>query len=318
MRRDFRLYELSDDDFEDLIVKIAVEWLGEGVTPFAAGPDGGRDGKFTGTANSFPSSSKPLEGKVVLQAKHASSPIASYSDKPFQRDLKVKEYPRIKKLIENELCDHYILFANRKLTGGTEEIIHAELIALGLKSAHIISLERQHLELENKPNLAKSLPNAKDTQPFLFEPDEIVEVISALHDYSDGHIDEAFDSAQSFDTISIKAKKNPINGLSKEFYEQVIEAESMLHFGKIERFLKNPRNSEFRELYHDAADELKQKIIAERVHFEDFDRVFTFLYDKVQSQRMALRGKRRLVSILLHYMYCNCDIGVKSEEELAA
>ncbi|WP_299603365.1 ABC-three component system protein [uncultured Tateyamaria sp.] len=318
MRRDFRLYELSDDDFEDLCVKISVDWLGKAVTPFAPGPDGGRDGKFTGTANCFPSSAEPLKGKVVLQAKHAASPIASYSDRPFQRKLKNEEYPRIKKLIKDEMCEHYILFANRNLTGGAEKKLHKELMNLGLQSAHIIGTGRLDVELEGNPSLAQSLPNARDAQPFTFQPDDIVEVITALHAYSDGHIDEAFDSAQSFDTISIKAKKNPINGLSKEFYEQVIEAESMLHFGRIERFLKNPRNDEFRELYHDAADELKQKLIVERDQFPDFDRVFTFLYDKVQSQRDALKGKRRLVSILLHYMYCNCDIGVKSEDELAA
>jgi hypothetical protein len=35
--------------------------------------------------------------------------------------LRKKEYPRIKKLIDDGLCDHYILFANRKLTGGAEQ-----------------------------------------------------------------------------------------------------------------------------------------------------------------------------------------------------
>lgn len=318
MRRDFRLYELSDDDFEDLAVKVSVDWLGEGVTPFAAGPDGGRDGKFTGKANSFPSSSAPLEGQVVLQAKHTASPIASCSDKPFRRTLKTEEYPRIRKLVEDGLCEHYILFTNRKLPSGAEKDIHEELIALGLSSAHIIGVERLQLELEVKQSLANSLPNSRDTEPFSFEPEDLIEVISALHDYSDNDIDDAFDSAQSFDTVSIKAKKNPINGLTKDFYEQIIEAESMLHFGKIERFLKNPRNSEFRDAYHDAADELKQKIIAERDQFDNFDRVFTFLYDKVQRQRITLKGRRRLVSVLLHYMYCNCDIGAKSEDELAA
>ena len=125
MRRDYRLYELSDDDFEDLCVKISVDWLGEGVTPFAPGPDGGRDGKFTGAANKFPSESLPLEGKFVLQAKHSASPIASYSDTSFQRALKKEEYPRIKKLVNNEMCEHYVLFANRKLTGGAERKIHS-------------------------------------------------------------------------------------------------------------------------------------------------------------------------------------------------
>ena len=51
MRRDFRLYELNDDEFERLIVRICVKWLGAGVTPFAPGKDGGRDGKFASFEN---------------------------------------------------------------------------------------------------------------------------------------------------------------------------------------------------------------------------------------------------------------------------
>ena len=60
MRRDYRLYELHDDEFERLVVRICVRWLGEGVTPFAPGKDGGRDGKFHGRANCFPSVAEPL------------------------------------------------------------------------------------------------------------------------------------------------------------------------------------------------------------------------------------------------------------------
>jgi hypothetical protein len=48
MRRDHRLYELSDAEFEGLVVQICIKWLGQGVIPFAAGPDGGRDAKFKG------------------------------------------------------------------------------------------------------------------------------------------------------------------------------------------------------------------------------------------------------------------------------
>ena len=73
MRRDFRLYELNDGEFENLVVHICVRWLGQGVTPFATGPDGGRDGKFQGTATSFPSKKKPLQGHCVLQAKHVAA-----------------------------------------------------------------------------------------------------------------------------------------------------------------------------------------------------------------------------------------------------
>jgi len=40
MRRDYRLYELSNDEFEQLVVQICARWLGPGVTLFAPGKDG--------------------------------------------------------------------------------------------------------------------------------------------------------------------------------------------------------------------------------------------------------------------------------------
>jgi len=51
MRRDYRLYELSNDEFEQLVVQICVRWLGPGVTLFAPGKDGGCDGKISRKAN---------------------------------------------------------------------------------------------------------------------------------------------------------------------------------------------------------------------------------------------------------------------------
>jgi hypothetical protein len=74
---------------------------------------------------------------------------------------------------------------------------------------------------------------------------------------------------------------------------------------------ENPRNANLKALYHDAADELKQKILVNRERFPAFDNVFAFLYEEIQKERSALKGKRRMISVLLHYMYCNCDIGSK-------
>jgi len=42
----------------------------------------------------------------------------------------------------------------------------------------------------------------------------------------------------------------------------------MPHFDNITTFLKNPRNRELRDLYADAADEIRQKIFAYRGDFE--------------------------------------------------
>jgi hypothetical protein len=51
LHRDYGLYELSNEEFEQLVVQICVRWLGPGVTLFAPGKDDGRDGKFSRKAN---------------------------------------------------------------------------------------------------------------------------------------------------------------------------------------------------------------------------------------------------------------------------
>jgi hypothetical protein len=317
MRRDFRLYELNDDEFEKLVIHICTRLLGPGVTPFAAGRDGGRDGKFEGTAQSFPSSASPLAGICVLQAKHVAAPDRSCSDADFKRQLN-KEHPKVKRLIEEGLCDHYIVFTNRKLTSGADEALIKQLMKLGLKSAHIVGLERLSLALEDYVDIAEGLPNHRDLIPFRFDPQDIVDVVGAIHDYTRDDGGGEFDSAHDFDLVSIRTQKNKINGLSSNYYAQAIVAGSMPHFAKIEAFLKNPRNGDVAALYHDAADELKGKILVHRGEFETFDHVFAFLYERIQNERSSLRGKRRLISVLLHYMYCNCDIGDKDIASVVA
>jgi hypothetical protein len=113
MRRDYRLYELNNEEFEGIIVSICARWLGQGVTPFAAGKDGDRDGKFFGRANCFPSANEPLQGHFVLQAKHVAASDRTCSDPDFNR-LLTKEYPKIKRLIKGRICDHYIVFYESK------------------------------------------------------------------------------------------------------------------------------------------------------------------------------------------------------------
>src|SRR5580658_8595944 len=97
MLKDHRLYELSDAEFEGLVLQICVRWLGQGVTPFAPGRDGGRDAKFHGTATSFPSSTAPHVGHFVVQAKHVNERDRSCSDADFARLLK-REYPKVRRL----------------------------------------------------------------------------------------------------------------------------------------------------------------------------------------------------------------------------
>src|SRR5277367_228528 len=78
-------------------------------------------------------------------------------------------------------------------------------------------------------------------------------------------------------------------------YNQIIVAGSLPHFAAIDAFLKNPRNRLFTALYHDAADELKAKILATRGVFATFDEVFAFIYEQIQAKRSSLKGKRRMI-----------------------
>ena len=113
---DYRL-ELSDDNkFEDLVNTICQKILGTGVISFSPGKDGGRDGKFTGTAQNYPDNVKPWSGKFIIQAKHTSNPIASCSDSDFEKIVK-EEIIKIKKLKDSGDIDCYMLFTNRKYTG---------------------------------------------------------------------------------------------------------------------------------------------------------------------------------------------------------
>lgn len=317
MAKDYRLYELSEAEFETLAVRICLHWLGNGVVPFAPGRDGGRDGKFYGTAKDFPNDKDPLSGHFVLQAKHVASPDRSCSDADFGRLLK-KEHPKVRRLNGEGVCDHYIVFTNRKLTGGADEALIKSLQAQGIKSAHIIGVERINLAIETHPDLRSWLPNLDEPQPFRFNPEDLVEVIAAVHEFTREESAPSFDSAIDFDAIKIKEEKNKLNGLTKEYYDQIVIAQSMPHFVKVEAFLKNPRNRNLADLYHDSADELKAKILVARAKFENFDAVFAYLVEQLQHQRAALKGKRRLASVLLHYMYFTCDIGMKDVSEMKA
>lgn len=316
MRHDYRLYELNDSEFEELVVRICMSWLGAGVTPFAPGKDGGRDGAFHGKAQCFPSAASPLDGHVVLQSKHVATFDKSCSDNDFKRLLK-KEHLKIKRLIKKDRCEHYMCFTNRRYTGGADEQLIAELMALGLKSAHIIGIEKLHLTLDQMPDVRQALPNRADVVPFRFNPDDLVEVIGAVHEYTEGGV-AGFNSARDFEKLKLREEKNKINGLTDGYYTQVIASNSMPHFAKIDSFLKNPRNTDLVALYHDSADELKQKILIYRDKFDAFDSVFAFLYEEIQKCRPALKYKRRMISILLHYMYANCDIGSKKVDEVGA
>jgi hypothetical protein len=81
---DYHLHNLEDSQFENMVNTICQEILGTGVICFSQGKDGGRDGKFTGTAQKYPSLKGSWKGKFIIQSKHSNNPMASCTDKEFE------------------------------------------------------------------------------------------------------------------------------------------------------------------------------------------------------------------------------------------
>ena len=320
MLRDYFLYHLTWEEFEELVIIICERWFGIGTTGFAAGKDGGRDAKFTGTAACYPSTSKPWVGNTVIQAKHSATPNASCSDSDFKKyyvpdkgQKKVSELPKIEALKNDGIVDHYIVFTNRKLTAGAEKSIFKNVSKLGV-SAAVIGLEKINLFLKQNPDVARALPTSSYARPFEFSPNDMVEVITELHEAISIGTPQ-FDSETDFTAVNKKKVKNKINKMSSKYYQDVVVNQCMPVFHRMRLFLENERNTAYRDIYHDIADELRQKIILFRDKFDYFEEIIVYLFDEVKQSSPELRGRRRYVTFLLCYMYFDCDIGEREPDE---
>lgn len=212
----FPLHELTDAEFEGLVVLICRKILGAGVTSFASGPDGGKDAKFEGTAAAFPSTASPAAGKFIIQAKHTTRPFASCSDSEFERKIVEKdEIPRIKSQFNAGRLTHYILFTNRRKTGGAEDRIPDLIRAqTGVKNVWLRGLEDIRSDLLDSPEIVRLSGLAKLRSPIEFLPDDIRDVIIAFHAHRLS-IPTAFDSQHDYRDYPGLMVKNAINGLSE-------------------------------------------------------------------------------------------------------
>ena len=313
----YPLHELNDEEFQDMTTRICRKILGIGTTSFCPGRDKGKDAKFEGKANSFPSESRPADGSFVIQAKHTTNPVASCSDPDFygnKSSVVNKEIAKIKTLVEKEGVNYYLLFTNRKKTGGIEATI-TEYIkkATGLQQAWVLGKEDVDHNLRDFPTIASEVGLDKLRSPIRFTPEDIRDVIIEFH-MNKGAIGSAFDNQHDFQDYPGIEKKNRINGLSHEYFDY-IKSDSLPLFTEIDAFLKNPRNSSLGEKYYAVTDELKGQIITHRAEFRDFDEalehVFQLMYERSSILQQA--PHRRLTKIFVHYMYCSCDIGEKQK-----
>jgi hypothetical protein len=310
----YRLENLSEDDFEKLVNKICQCILGMGTVSFAKGRDGGRDGRFEGKANEYPSKIAPWEGKFIIQAKHTTDYNASCSDKPFfgnQSCIIYDEIKNIKILVQKKEVEHYLLFTNRKETAKREEAVQYIKSETHLKYVDIIGNQTIESWIDQYHEIAQQFKIGHYDLPLTLTDFEIRDIILAFSQQIP-NIRKIRDISEDIINIA-KERKNALNDLSQDYYDNQIRRKSQAYFDEIDDFLQKFENEEFANMYYNFADELSNKIDIKRSSFDKFESIFGFLYDLIFEQnKIDLQKDKRLIWIFLHHLYFNCHIGKTS------
>lgn len=307
--------DMSDDHFETLIVFVCQKLLGIGVQGFSKGADGGRDAKFVGTAELYPSKAAPWVGTTIIQAKHTNGYNCLFSDSDFysskaEKTVLSEEILRIKKLVAANQLDHYMLFSNRRLAGNAESEIRAYLA----KECHLLESSIFLCGIEHLEFLLKTFPDIPDKVrldpidcPLIVSPDDLAEVVAALsRQWTE--VTRIIDHPPT-ERVSYQ-KKNVLNNMTVEFATGQ-RKRFLKYTAQIQEFLADPENSDVLNQYESVIDEFQLKIIAHRKDYQTFDKVMLYLLDLLFKRDPLLRksGNKRLTRAMLFYMYWHCDIG---------
>jgi len=303
----YPLHELTWQEFESLVISICEEILGVGIIIFSDGKDGGRDAKFTGTANNFPSSANPWQGRFIIQAKHTKKIDVSCSDSEFGTILK-KEVSNIKHLSNDGKLDCYLIFTNRKL-GGMEDPKIEDFIDIELNvSNQVLGIERIDKWLKDYPVIVKRHNLSRLLLPLQFYEEDLKDIVLTFCEI-DFDCDEIKTIKSKNDRIPIE-KKNELNSMGREYFDSVFQ-KSMKEFSSIEDFFKDPKNRKLNKKYNNTIDDIQSKVLVKRDQFHTFEEILEFLYDYIFTSHIeTLKDDRRLIRVFLHYMYFHCDIGV--------
>ena len=301
---------LSPTQFETLVIHLCYKLLGFGTETFSDGVDGGRDSRFDGVAERYPSSALPWSGLTVIQAKHTLGFNKKFSDADFFGNLSSDIYceiPKINKMIADDGLSNYFLFSNRKLPAkASENIKNFISTETGLQKSSIglVGVE----QLENFWKAFPEVPPAVGLNPFdmplNIEPDELAEVIVALRS---GLVGLKKDSISKKIARTGFDRKNQINNLS-DGYSTIIKRK-IEEMYQIQEFLAMPENEELQVLYTDSAEELAAKIAALKSDGVKFDIVLEKVIELLVERDVDLKVNKALTRVMVYYMYYHCDVG---------
>jgi hypothetical protein len=310
--------DLSHSQFETLAVFLCQELFGISVQGFAEGPDGGRDAKFVGTANLFPSAAAPWVGTTIIQAKHTNVPNRRFSDSDFfsatsEATVVGKELGRIKRLRASKELDHYVLFSNRKLGGEAEAGIRNHIsttCGIPVGSVYLCGIEGLEAFLKRFPGVAGRANLDPVDCPLMVSPDELAELVEAFVAHKGGLRDLA--GQPPVPRVSY-ADKNRINQMSADYAKEQ-RKRYLKDTAPIQAFLASPENERLLALYEEVVEEFQLKIVAKRKDYQSFDDVLNYLADLLFGRDPVLAANKRLTRAMLFYMYWHCDIGATDDD----
>lgn len=311
--------DLSPEQFETLVVLICKVLLGIGVQGFAKGRDGGRDARFVGKAQLYPSTTAPWSGTVIAQAKHTNGYNKSFGESDVfssngTSHIIAEEVPRIVFLRKASELDFYMLFSNRRLPADAAAKIRAHLSkACDLPEASIALFGVDDLDMFLKayPAIVDQADLDPVDSPLIVSPDELAEVVTALARHKD-HLGDAVD-APPVPRVSYEAK-NRANNLT-DAYAAALRKRYLKDTAQIRSFLAAPENEEILRAYESVVEEFELAIIAKRKDHQTFDEVMEHLLGLLFGRDPILRQRphKRLTRAVLFYMYWNCDIGREAD-----
>ncbi len=312
----YQYHDLHSSQFEDLVIGICEELLGIGVQGFTDGTDGGRDARFEGTAQVFPSTQKPWDGITIIQAKHTSGISRAFSESDFFGNDSAqidKEIVKVKKLYDNNELDNYMLFANRKLSANKNEEICKKIASetgLSTENIHLFGIDDMERYLKKFPSAIESANLDVLDEPLKLTPEELAEIIEIF-----AKDNTTYPSIDELDNVKeIKRKEFPqknIDNMLSDAYAKIIKNHMFKdgHYDEITNFLNHPSNEELKRLYEETVEEFKIKILIHRGNYESFEKILDYMYNRLISRDPDLRKNKRKTRVFLHYMYYFCDIG---------
>jgi hypothetical protein len=219
--------DLSDSQFEELIVFLCKSLLGISVQGFSRGPDGGRDAKFVGTAELHPSRAAPWAGTTIIQAKHTNGINRSFSESDFfsstsDSTVIAKEISRIKSLRINNQLDHYMLFANRRLSGSAESDIRSHISSscdIPEESIYLCGIEQLEMFWKDFPDIPRRINIDPVDFPLIISPDDLAEIVEAL-------ARQIQDVSNEFDDPPTRRvtyeQKNQVNNMTNSYARELL------------------------------------------------------------------------------------------------